>query len=51
MAADTREWLTKALTEDDTDKPGPRNTIKGEKKRKHQVCIIILEKFLVVSSS
>ena len=37
LVADTREWLTKALTEDETDKPGPRNTIKGEQKRKHQI--------------
>ncbi len=37
LAADTREWLTKALTEDDADKPGPKNTIKGESRRKHQV--------------
>lgn len=34
---DEREWLTKALTEDEADKPGPRNTIKGERKRKHQI--------------
>ncbi len=37
IAADTREWLTKALTEDDDNKPGPRNTIKGQTKRKHQI--------------
>ncbi len=34
---DEREWLTKAVTEDDADKPGPKNTIKGERKRKHQI--------------
>ena len=34
---DEREWLTKALTEEDSDKPGPRNTIKGEKRRKNQI--------------
>ena len=37
LQADTREWLTKALTEDDTDKPGPRNTIKGQSRSKHQI--------------
>jgi proline-rich protein PRCC len=34
---DEREWVTKALTEDDDDKPGPRNTIGGNQKRKHQI--------------
>lgn len=34
---DEREWLTKALTEDDADKPGPKNTIGGNMKRKHQI--------------
>ena len=29
--------MLKALTEDDADKPGPKNTIKGERKRKHQI--------------
>ncbi len=37
LAADTREWLTKALTEEDTDRPGPRNTIKGQTRKKHQI--------------
>ena len=34
---DEREWMTKALTENDADKPGPKNTIKGNSKRKHQI--------------
>lgn len=34
---DEREWLTKALTEEEADKPGPRNTIGGNMKRKHQI--------------
>ena len=34
---DEREWLTKALTEDDADAPGPKNMIKGNERRKHQI--------------
>ena len=34
---DEREWLTKALTENDADKPGPKNTVGGNQKRKHQI--------------
>ncbi len=37
LTGDPREWLVKALTEEDPDKPGPRNTIKGEQKRRHQI--------------
>ena len=37
LKADEREWVTKALTEDAADKPGPRCTIKGQTKRKHQI--------------
>jgi hypothetical protein len=37
LTADPREWLTKALTEEDTDKPGPRCDVKGQTKRKHQI--------------
>lgn len=33
---DEREWLTKAMT-GDVDKPGPKNTIKGERRRKNQI--------------
>jgi len=40
---DEREWLTKALTEDDADKPGPKNTIKGERKTKHQITWLAAE--------
>jgi len=40
---DEREWLTKALTEDDADAPGPKNTIKGEKKTKHQITWLAAE--------
>ena len=29
--------MTKALTEDDADKPGPKNTIVGNSRRKHQI--------------
>ena len=34
---DEREWLTKALTEDDADAPGPKNNVKGNERRKHQI--------------
>lgn len=37
LQADPREWMVKALTEEDADKPGPRNNIKGQTKRKHQI--------------
>ena len=37
LKADEREWVTKALTEDAADKPGPRCTVKGQTKRKHQI--------------
>jgi hypothetical protein len=37
LTADPREWLTKALTEDAADKPGPKCTVKGQTKRKHQI--------------
>ena len=37
LKGDPREWMVKALTEDETDKPGPRNTIKGRTKAKHQI--------------
>lgn len=40
---DEREWLTKALTEDDADKPGPKNTIKGERRSKHQITWLAAE--------
>lgn len=40
---DEREWLTKALTEDEADKPGPKNTIKGERKSKHQITWLAAE--------
>lgn len=40
---DEREWLTKALTEDDADAPGPKNTIKGERKTKHQITWLAAE--------
>ena len=35
LKPDTREWLTKALTEE--PERGPKNEIKGERKRKHQI--------------
>ena len=47
LAGDPREWLTKALTEEDADKPGPRNTITGNSKRKHQVITILMFIFKV----
>jgi len=36
LTADPREWMTKAMTED-VEAPGPRNTIGGQTKRKHQI--------------
>jgi hypothetical protein len=36
LTADPREWLTKALTQDD-DGPGPRCNIGGKSKRTHQI--------------
>jgi hypothetical protein len=39
---DPREWMTKALTdESERGDPGPKCTIKGQKKRKHQVIIFL----------
>eukprot|EP00096_Caligus_rogercresseyi_P014683 TRINITY_DN7199_c0_g1_i1.p1 TRINITY_DN7199_c0_g1~~TRINITY_DN7199_c0_g1_i1.p1 ORF type:complete len:367 (+),score=138.53 TRINITY_DN7199_c0_g1_i1:33-1133(+) len=35
--ADPKVWMTKALTEDETSKPGPRVTIKGVQKSRHQI--------------
>jgi len=36
LTADPREWMKKAMQED-VDAPGPRNNIKGQTKRKHQI--------------
>ncbi|XP_040574891.1 uncharacterized protein [Lepeophtheirus salmonis] len=35
--ADPNIWLTKAVTEDELSKPGPRVTIKGVQKSRHQI--------------
>jgi len=34
---DPRDWMVKALSEDQEGQPGPKNTIKGERKKKHQI--------------
>jgi len=43
LQADTREWLTKALTEEDDSKPGPRNTVVGDARKKHQITFLAAE--------
>ena len=48
-----REWMKQTLKED-AEAPGPRNTIKGQTKRKHQITYLagrlIFNTFLIRSN-
>ena len=37
LTGDPREWLVKAMTEDDPNKPGPKNNVKGVERSRHQI--------------
>lgn len=37
LKGDPSDWITKAMADEDADKPGPKCTVKGLTKKKHQI--------------